>query len=500
MSAALRRVALLIAAVLVAIAAAGCARAADEARLETDLKTRLDRDLAPGLFDVVALRREGSAPAPAGESGAPRVVVYFNATLRLARDYTFGAWDQLGPSSVAYALGATDKGVFGLQSQNRSGDTVRAYGSALYEETPDGWNAIASAPSDTAAAPETEGTGPSLRSKQLIDQLAAMVNLPPPGVTQQQDAIIAEELARASESIERRVQRRAHTFTVATGPEGGEYARFARSMMEAVNAAAPDVKLRLRTTEGSVDNILILSRGEADYAIVQADVAGAAAAGEDLFARGTPFDDLRAVGALFPEAVHIVVLADSPIKRVSDLRGKRVDIGAPASGTRFDALAVLEAHGLAPSDLAEARGDALADAVAQLRRRQLHALFVTTLAPMRALQQLAVSPGLRLLPTADEAMPALIERRPGLTPLTLAANTYPQQSKPIRTVASAALLTTTAEAPDAEVARVADLVFRGMTAQHAGSTDVVRVSPQNERRGITIPLHPGATRRDRAGR
>ena len=106
MSAALRCTALVVASVW-AVAAAGCARAADEARLETDLQTRLDRDLAPGLFEVVALRREGSAPAPAGDSGAERVVGYFNATMRLARDYTFGAWDQLGPSSVAYALGAT---------------------------------------------------------------------------------------------------------------------------------------------------------------------------------------------------------------------------------------------------------------------------------------------------------------------------------------------------------------------------------------------------------
>jgi TRAP transporter TAXI family solute receptor len=499
MRASLRRASLLIAA-WAALAAVSCARAADEAQLETDLQTRLDRDLAPGLFDVVALRREGSAPASAGESGTPRVIVYFNATLRLVRDYSFGSWDQLGPSSVAYALGATDKGVFGLQSQNRSGDIVRAYGRAFYEETPDGWIAVAAAPPDAAAAaPDIQGSGPSLRSKQLIDRLAGMVNLPPPGVTPQQDEIIAEELARASENIERRVQRRAHTFTLATGPEGGEYARFAQSLIEAVNAAAPDVKLRQRASEGSVDNMLILSRGEADYAIVQADVAAAAAAGDDVFARGTRFHDLRAVGALFPEAVHIVVLADSRIHSVSDLRGKRVDIGAPASGTRFDALAVLEAHGLAASDLAEARGDALAAAVARLRRRQLHALFVTTLAPTRALQQLAVSPGLRLLPIADEAMGALLERRPGLTPLTLAANTYPQQARPIRTVASAALLTTTAEAPDAEVARVADLVFRRMPAQHEGSTDVVRVSPENARRGITIPLHPGVARHDGAG-
>ncbi|HEY6360937.1 MAG TPA: hypothetical protein VIX63_07515, partial [Vicinamibacterales bacterium] len=124
----LRRASLLP--LVVALMTAGCARGADEARLRADLQARLDRDVKADLFEVVALRREGSAPLPAGESGAPRVVVYFNTTLGLKQNYSFGGWDQLGASSVAYALGATQNGVFGLQAQNRPGDLVRAYGSA----------------------------------------------------------------------------------------------------------------------------------------------------------------------------------------------------------------------------------------------------------------------------------------------------------------------------------------------------------------------------------
>ena len=472
--------------------ATGCARGADEARLTTDLQHRLDQELSPDLFELVALQREGSAPLPASESGAPRVIVYFNASLRLARDYTFGGWDQLAPSSVAYALGATDKGVFGLKASNRAGEMVRAYGSAMYEETPDGWVAVSGAPVATAAAaPDLDATGPSLRSKQLIDALAAKVNLPPPGVAPQDDEIIAHELARATENIERRLQRRTHTFTLATAAAGSEYARFGESLIDAVAAAAPAVKLRQRESDGSVDNAQLLARGEADYAIMQADVAAAALAGEDVFARGGPLAGLRAVGALFPEAVHIVVLANSAIHEVGQLRGHRVAIGAPGSGTRFDALAVLEAHGLKVTDLAEARGDAAAAAIARLKRGQVHAVFLTTLAPTRALQDLAASPGLRLIPLGGGAMQRLLELRPGLTPLTLPANTYPQQREPVMTVASSALLVTTADAPDAEVAAVADLVFRRMPAQYAGSGDIIRVSPDNERRGVTIPLHPG---------
>jgi TRAP transporter TAXI family solute receptor len=480
--------------VVLSAALTGCSRAVDEARVTADVKTRLDRDLTPGLFELVSLRREGSSPLPDSESGASRVIVYFNATLKLAQDHAFADWNQLGPSTVAYALGATDKGVFGLKAEGRAGDLVRAYGSTTYEETADGWVPVAATPSETASAPDISGSGPSSRSKQLIDKLAGMVNLPPPGITPQQDEIIAEELARASESIERRVQRRAHTFTVATGPTGTEYARFGASLIEAVNAVAPSVKLRQRASDGSVDNARILARGEADYAIVQGDVAAAALAGDDVFAHGGALTNLRAVGSLFPEAIHVVVRADSSIRTIAELRGKRVNIGAPASGTRFDALAVLEAHGIKPTDLAEARGDGTEAAIARLKQKHLDALFVTTLAPTRPLQQLAAAPGMRLLPIADGAMARLLDVRRGLTAVTLPPNTYPQQAQPVHTVAAAALLVTTADAPDGEVARVADLVFSRMPAQ-GGRADVAVVSRQNERKGVTIPLHAGAARR-----
>ena len=493
-----RRLAVSICAAFTALASMACSHAAGESAVAADLQARLDRDLKPGLFKLVSLQRQGSAPLPPGESKAKREIVYFNATLELAQDYSFGGWEQLAPGSVAYVLGATEHGVFGLQAQNRAGEMVRAYGSAVYEEGPQGWVAVAARPSGTTPAPDVTESGTPLRSKQLIDKLAGMVNLPPPGVSPQQDQIIADELTRASENIERRVQRRAHTFTVATGPAGSEYARFGESLIAIVNRTAPSVKLRQRASEGSVENALLLSRGEADYALIQADVAAAAFAGEDLFARGAALSMLRAVGSLFPEAVHIVVLPDSPLQTVADLRGKRVGIGAPASGTRFDALAILEAHGLEVSDLAEGREDGPDAAIALLQRKRIDALFMTTAAPARAVQQLAASPGLRLLRINDAAMPRLLELRPGLTPLTLPANTYPRQKEPIATVASAALLVTTEEAPESEVARVADVVFTQMPEQPARGANAGGVSTYNERRGVTIPLHAGAARRSAA--
>jgi len=483
---------------LVLMASAACARGADAERVKADLQERLNRDVMPDLFRVVAVRREGSAPVPAGESGASRVVVYFNATLELTQPYNFGSWDELGSSSVAYALGATEKGLFGLQPQNKAGDLVRAYGSAIYERAADGgWMPVETSNTQVAAAadtPDIEGSAPPSRSKQLINRLAALVELPPPGRPVQEDAIIAEELSRASDNIERRVHRREAGFTLATGPANGMYARFGGSIIAALKELAPAIKIQERQSEGSVDNAFLLARGEADYAIIQGDVAAAAVSADDVFFRGQRLSTLRAVGGLFPEAIHVVVRPDSPIKDVADLRGRRVDIGTPTSGTRFDAMAVLAAYGLKLDDLGEARQDGPSAAIERLRRSQIDALFATAAEPERTLQAFAAQPGLRLLPITDAALERLGKARPGLVRLTLPVNTYPRQQTAVVTAASSALLVTTTDAPVAEVERVVDLVFTRMTQKGVGGADVVKVSAENQLRGVTIPLHEGAAR------
>jgi TRAP transporter TAXI family solute receptor len=479
---------------LAALLAVGCTRGPDEQAVRQEVESRLAEQVEPGLFEVQSLRRMGSAPLPAGEQGAARVVVYYNALLRLAQDYEFGGWEQLGPASVAYVLGATEQGIFGITAHNQPGDIVRVFGSVTYEQSDDRWVAVLSPPGATPPVPETENTAPPSQSKQMIDKLASLVLLPPPGINPDEDEIIAAELARAAESIDRRIARRKHVFTIASGPTGGQYARFGAALVDSVAKTAPTLTLRHRTTQGSVENVWLLAQGEADYALVQSDVAARAVAGEGVFAGGRPLGGLRALGSLFPEPVHVVVLADSPIKDVADLRGKRVDIGTPASGTQFNALAVLAAHGMQVADLAEAVQDGPEPAMDRLRDGLIDAFFVTVAVPLPPLQDLAAGTGIRLLPLQEAAIDRLVSENPGLVALTLPAGTYPGQTEAVPTVAATALLVTTNEAPETEVERVVDHVFVRMPALATGAAATYKLSKETALQGITIPLHPGASR------
>ena len=226
-------------------------------------------------------------------------------------------------------------------------------------------------------------------------------------------------------------------YPFASGPEDGEYYPIAESVIARIAQLDARIRVRNLVTQGSVENARIGAK-EADYALIQSDVAAQASAGEGPFAQGGAVTSLRALGSLFPEPVHVVVSAGSPIRTVADLRGKRVAVGAPSSGTRADALAVLAANGLDPKDLGEARDEGMEGAAAQLRAGRLDAFFATVGAPTRQLQRLATRHPIRLLSLDPAAIERLVTRNPGLVRLVLPANTYPEQKENVTTVAATA--------------------------------------------------------------
>ena len=472
----------------------GCVRGPDEATLRHEVQTKLTSQVKDGLLEVIALTRRGSAPLAASDGGSQRLVVYYNATLRFRQDYDFGGWEKLSPASLGYVLGATEKGLFGIKPQNRTGDLLYVYGSTTFESAAGQWKNVAATPGTVTTPADPGNAAPPSRSKQLIDRLAAMVDVPPPGPDPAREAVILDELNRATENIQRRLTRRGHVYTVASGPRGGEYARFATSFVESIANLRPDVSFRALETDGSVQNAWLLARGEADYAIIQSDVAAQAVAGHGPFAKGGPLTTLRALGSLFPEAVHVVVPASSSIRTVEALRGKRVDIGAPQSGTQYSAILVLAAHGLDVRDLREVSQEGGERAARRLSADQVDALFVTIAAPARSLQELAARPGIRLVTLSSRGIHRIVGENLGLVAMTLPPNSYPGQGEPVATVATTALLVGTSDEPDAEVEKVVSAAFARADGTGAARAEAIKVSRDNALRGITIPLHPGATR------
>jgi TRAP transporter TAXI family solute receptor len=485
----------LVTMIMLVMTALGCSRGPDATALRAEVQGKLDQRFKPGLFELVGLKRQGSAPLPGSEAGAKRLAVYFNATLRLNQSYDFGNWEALSPATLAQVLGATEKGIVGVKvSESRPGDTIKVYGSTTYEWANDRWHGVDAATAGVARVSAPGNAAPPSRSKQLIETLAALVDIPPPGPGPQDEAVISEELDRALRAITARRERRSHVYTIASGPEAGEYHPIADALITRVTTLGETIKIRNLATHGSVENVRLLGTREADYAFIESNIAAMAAAAEGPFAGERTATSLRALGSLFPEPVHLVVAGASGIRTVADLRGKRVALGRPDSGTRADAVAVLAAHGLAATDLAEVRDDSLEAAAARLGAGRLDAVFATIGAPTRDLQRLATRHPIRLISLDVGAIERLVAQNPGLVRLLVPASTYPGQREDVRTIAATALLVTHSDVPEAEAELVLRLVFENPEYLAAGSAQGAKIAKRSGLRGVTIPMHPAASR------
>ena len=164
-------------------------------------------------------------------------------------------------------------------------------------------------------------------------------------------------------------------------------------------------------SNGSVANINGIVSGSLESGLSQSDVAYWAWSGTGVWEGKPKVEDLRAIAGLYPETIHLVARKGAGIKSPADLKGKRVSLDEPGSGTLIDARIVLAAYGLTEKDLKpeylkpNASGDRLRDGA-------LDAFFFVGGYPTGAISELATSSGIELVPiTGPEAKKIIAENK-----------------------------------------------------------------------------------------
>lgn len=480
----MRRIVFWLLAIVLIPTLAACSKLADENELRGIVQSRLDAAFQEPILGIKNLRRLGNGPL-AAENGVDRRIVYYNAQLEFLRDYALSDWQSLNAASLAALLGASERGMSGIEADgNQAGDVVTVRGSISFEDR-NGWQPTGFVAPATASV-QLDDAG---AAERLIARIQGALQ-GPGGADAATTQAITEELAAAHRRIERRLERLQRALVIAGGPESGEYQLVARTL--AAQLTASGMRASATPTEGSLENIGLLERGEADLILVQNDIAAMAYRGQGVFAGQAPRQDLRAVASLFPEPLHIVVRRDSDITSVAHLSGKRVDLGLPEAGTRATALAVLAAYGLKEAHLLAQSGRSLEQAAQALENDEIDAFFAVVNAPARRLQPLAAAGNIRLLSLHPEALDALQATHEAFVPMHLAASTYPGQDAPVATVAVTALLAARAETPAADVRAAITTLFEETDFLAAGSAAGALISPHNATRGLTLPTHPEA--------
>ena len=163
------------------------------------------------------------------------------------------------------------------------------------------------------------------------------------------------------------------------------------------NCGVPGLIAVAQTTAGAAENLRAVSRGDMEMALSQADVAYWAYLGTGAFADEAPMNNLRILARLYPENIHIVARKDSPIKSVTDLKGKRVAIGLENSATAATAKLILSAYGVKWNTVKFKYVD-FALVSAGFAKNDFDAFFVVSGAPVLALEDLANRTPIKLIP------------------------------------------------------------------------------------------------------
>lgn len=296
-------------------------------------------------------------------------------------------------------------------------------------------------------------------------------------------------------------------FTIATGPPGGTNFPIGMALATAVSSppgappcdeggacGVPNLIATALTSPGSVVNVKAVAAGTYDSGLAQADIVYRAYHGSGFDFEGAPLKELRVVATLFPQFVHVVVRADSPVRSIAELGDKRIAVEALGSGTRRDAELILSAYGvpLLPERIVDAD---LGDIVTLLSEQRTDALVIVAGIPVPSLYNLAQRHEIRLLPIEGEPARTLTAQHRFFMADTIPAGTYAGQGA-VRTLSVGAQWVVSAEAGDELIYELTRALWNPanralLTTGHAAGR-FIRL--QTALRGVAIPLHPGAAR------
>lgn len=275
-----------------------------------------------------------------------------------------------------------------------------------------------------------------------------------------------------------------------TGTPGGGVLQLAEGLASVYRQSLPNITVETFSSPGAVANIEAILRNHADLGFVFADVTYTAFVGR-LGEAAAPDDSIRAIAALQATAVHLVVRPNSPIRTVSDLRGRRVGVGPPGSGTALTAELVLGAFGIA---LPEVRAEALSfdDAARHIVDGTLDAMFDDAIYPTDAIR-MATQAGARLMPLTGPPIDQLRHDYPFFRPAIIPRDSYPDMTQATRTIGVDSILVCRRDLDDALVYELTRFFFQALPTL-SFSQDALRSMDLEQAPATPIPLHAGAAR------
>ena len=279
-------------------------------------------------------------------------------------------------------------------------------------------------------------------------------------------------------------------YILATGGTSGTYYPFGGAIANIWNTKIDNMNVTAQATGASAENLRLINKGEAEFATVQNDVMDYAYHGTDMFA-GEKLENVMTIGTMYPEVVQIAASKASGIKSISDFKGKRISVGDAGSGVEFNAKQILEGYGLSFDDIKKSNLS-FKESAEGLQNGTLDACFITAGVPNSALQELAFTAGLILIPVDGEAADKICQKYGFYTKTVIPADTYKGTESDTAALAIKATLAVSSKLDEEIVYEMTKALFENLDELAQGHAKGKEVSAEKAVTGVSVPFHPGA--------
>lgn len=277
------------------------------------------------------------------------------------------------------------------------------------------------------------------------------------------------------------------TLILKTGSPRGSYQAVGGALEQILESATPTIPVATRFSSGSVENVVALSRGDADLAIVQSDVAFRAVRGEEPF-EGREMTSLRAIMGLHPEEVLVIGRRGLGVVSAASIRpGSRVLVGEAGSGTLLNARNVMGAMGLG-MELVDTLMRPPRESLRLLANDSLDYLFLTAGVSDDFIAEVEANEAL-VLTLGDDLVRLLQQNHPYYRATTLDVD-----GRAVRTVQIRAVLLATDGLPTDEAETITRSLNERLSTIRASHPRALEILPGTVTETVPVPWHAGADR------
>ncbi|HKB55747.1 MAG TPA: TAXI family TRAP transporter solute-binding subunit [Ramlibacter sp.] len=284
-------------------------------------------------------------------------------------------------------------------------------------------------------------------------------------------------------------------ITIGTGGVTGVYYAVGGAICRLVNKDRAKNKIRcsVESTGGSTYNVNTIKQGELDFGMAQSDVQYQSYKGTASFKE--PFPEMRSVFSVHPEPFTLVARKEANIHSFTDLKGKRVNVGNPGSGTRSAMEELLTAMNMKMSDFSLASELKADEHGAALCDNKIDAFFYGVGHPSANIQDPTTACGAKLVPITGPGVDALVKKYPYYAYATIPGGMYTGNPQPTKTYGVKATLVTSSKVPADVVYIVTKAVFDNFDEFKKLHPAFAHLDPKEMiSTGLSAPLHEGALR------